>query len=237
MTNTSLNQAVYRLLELARIKIKDTDSVSKRIVVDWLQSNRAKLLKQKFNKAFIDIDDHLVQRLGSTGVSLEKVSSSLVTGVTTGDYMLRTTIDIPRTIERKGGVGTFTRIGPADQLSTRFKVISYQQALSAGNGHFNYHTPYAFVLGDRVYINSKSGSHLSLNYLDIRGVFQDAVAAALISDATWDYDDDYPINKSIMDDLEGMVIEGKFKLLFAAPGDKTDDGQENLEGNVAVQKR
>ena len=223
---TSLNQLVYELIELRRAYIKATDPLSKRMVVDWIQSTRAMLLKQKFDKPFSSIDDHYVQSLGA--VSLEKVLSNEISPeVNDYVYMYRTTIDIPRTIESKSGIGTFTRIGPADRLSVKYKIVTYDDALDRGNGKFNHNTIYAFVLGDRVYITSKSGAHLTTNYLDIRGVFQDPIQAARIATPTWDYDDDYPINKEIIDQMKGLIIQGKFGLTLVQAGDKRDDLVDN----------
>jgi len=223
---TSLNQLVYELIELRRAYIKATDPLSKRMVVDWVQSTRARLLKQKFDKPFRDIDDHYIQSLGA--VALEKVLSNEISPeVNDYVYMYRTAIDIPRTIESNSGIGTFTRIGPADRLSTKYKVVTYDDALDRGNGKFNRNTVYAFVLGDRIYITSKSGAHFTTKYLDIRGVFQDPIQAARVADPSWDYDDDYPINKEIVDQMKLLIIQGKFGLTLIQPGDKRDDLVDN----------
>jgi hypothetical protein len=235
MDSTTLNSLIFELLELRRAYIKSTDPISKRLVINWIQSQRSRLLKQKFDQMFSSIDDHYVQSLGA--ISVEKVLSNEISPtVTDYNYMYRTSIDIPRTIESKTGIGTFTRIGPADRLSTKFKVVTYDDALDRGNGKFNHNAIYAFVLGERVYLTSKSGSHLTIKYIDIRGVFQDPIQAALIKDATWDYDDDYPINKEIIDQLKVLIINEKFGLTLIQAGDKTDNLTDNPEGNVLNQK-
>jgi hypothetical protein len=235
MDSTTLNSLVFELLELRRAYIKSTDTIDKRLVINWIQSQRTRLLKQKFDKMFSSIDDHYVQSLGVVG--LEKVLSNEISPtVTDYTYMYRTTIDIPRTIESVTGIGTFTRIGPADRLSTKYKIVTYDDALDRGNGKFNHNTIYAFVLGDRICLTSKSGLHFTVKYLDIRGVFQDPIQAALIKDATWDYDDDYPINKEIVDQLKALIINEKFGLTLVQSGDKTDNLADNPEGNVLAQK-
>ena len=234
--NTSLNELAYELLELRRAYIKETDPIDIRLVFDCIQSQRARLLKQKFDHPFASIDDHYVQSLGA--IELEKtLSNELSPEVNDYNYMYRTSVDIPRTIESKEGIGTFTRIGPADRLSTKFKVVTYDDALYRGNGKFNHNTIYAFILGDRVYITSKSGAHLTVKYLDIRGVFQDAIQAARIKNANWTYNDDYPINKEIVDQLKVLIINEKFGLTLVQAGDKTDNREDNPEGGTASQKR
>ena len=239
MKNTSLNELVYELLELRRAYIKDTDPLDRRLVIDWIQSQRARLLKEKFDKPFASIDEHYVQGLSplaGTGIPMEKTLSNEL-GLKNYDYMWRTSIDIPRTIESKDGTGCFTRIGPADRLSDHFQITSYKHALSLGYGKFNYNTIYAFVLGDRVYLTSNGGLHFAVKYLDIRGVFQDPIAAARIVDPTWDYNDDYPINKEIIDQLKVLIVNEKFQLTLFQAHDKIDDQDDNPEGNSSVSAR
>lgn len=235
MKTVSLNELVYELLELRRGHVKDTDPIDRRLVIDWIQSQRSRLLEQKFNRSgFSIIDDHYVQDLGS--VTMEKTLSN-ITGITTYDYMWRTAIDIPRTIESKDGTGTFTRIGPSDRLSDHYQVVPYKQGIVMGYGKFNKNAIYAFVVGDRVYLYSNGGLHFSVKYLDIRGVFQDPITAARIKDPTWDYNDDYPINKEIVDQLKVLIVNEKFSVNLFQAEDKIDDQDDNPEGNANVQTR
>jgi len=231
---TTLNELVFELMELRRAFIKDTDPLSKRIVIDWVQSQRARLLKQKFDKPFSSIDDNYVQSLGA--IEMEKVSSNELS-IVDYTYMYRTAEDIPLTIESLSGNGTFTRIGPADRLAEHYTIKPYKEAIASGYGKFNTNAIYAFVLGPRVYLTSKSGIHLGVKYLDIRGVFQNPIIAARVSDATWDYNDNYPINKEIIDQLKVLIINEKFGLTLVQPEDKTDNKEDNPESNANVQKR
>lgn len=236
MKTVSLNELVYELLELRRSYLKETDPIPNRLVIDWIQSQRARLLEQKGKKPMITIDDHFVQDLGS--VSMEKYLSNIVDPqIQNYDYMYRTSIDIPRTIESADGYGMFTRIGPADRLSDHYQITSYNKALALGYGKFNYNMIYAFVLGDRVYLHSNSGIHFTIKYLDIRGVFQDPIAAALIKDPTWTYNDDYPINKEMIDQLKVLIIKEKFGLTLIQADDKRDNKEDDPEGANDIQKR
>ena len=162
MATTTLNQLVYELLEQRRGDLKDTDPVTVRLVIDWIQSRRAQLLKRQFAKPMRIVDNHLVQDLGV--ITMEKVESNDVSPtVSTGEYMYRSTITIPPTIDSNDGAGTFTRIGPALKLQHGFKVLSYDKALHWGNGKFNRHKTCAFILGDYLYTHSKSGFHFNNN--------------------------------------------------------------------------
>jgi hypothetical protein len=228
---TTLNQLIFRLWEMRRSFIKETDPIDKRLIIDWVQTTRARLLEQKFKQSFSSIDDGYVQALGPIG--LEKVvSNELDPVIDDFTYLYRTNIVIPLTIASPEGAGTFTRIGSADRTGDHFQVTTYKKALAYGSGKFNRDEVYAFPLGDRVYVTSKSGKHLTLRFLDIRGVFQDPIQAAKIKDPNWTYDDIYPVNKELVDQLEQLVISTKFGLTLQQQQDKTDDRADNPEGGV-----
>jgi len=235
MKTTSLNELIYELLELRRSYLKETDPIPNRLVVDWIQSQRARLLDQKGKKPMASIDDHFVQDLGA--VPMEKYLSNIVDPqVDNYDFMYRTSIDIPRTIESYDGVGLFSRIGPVDRLSDYYQLTTHNKALMLGYGKFNYNSIYAYVLGDRVYLQSNSGLHFTVKYLDIRGVFQDPIAAALIKNPDWTYNDDYPINKEMIDQLKVLIIKEKFGLTLFQADDKKDNKDDDPEGSSDIQK-
>ena len=224
MVNTSLNQLAYELWELRRAHLKNTDPLYIRLIVDWILSAGAVILKQKFDQPFVHIDDHYVQDLGS--IEMEKELSN-ISAISNYDYLWRTSIEIPRTIESKNGAGTFTRIGPSDRLSDHYQVTTYTKALSLGYGKFNHNTIYAFVMNDRVYLTSNGGLHFTVKYLNIRGVFQNPILAARIADPNWTYDDDYPINKEVIDQMKKLIVSEKFGLTLVQAHDKTDDREDN----------
>jgi len=236
MVTTSLNQLVYELLENRRGDLKDTDPVTVRLVVDWIQSRRSQFLKRQFGKPMRSIDNNLIQDLGV--ITMGKVESNdLSPVVSTGEYMWRSTIEIPPTIDSDDGTGTFTRIGPATKLHSDYKILPYEKALSYGYGKFNRHAICAFVLGNYIYLTSRSGFHFNHQYINVRGVFQDPIAAARILDSTWDYDDDYPINKTLIDDLKAAIVKEKFPTTLVQPEDNTDDAADNIEtANAKLQK-
>lgn len=237
MKTVSLNELIYELLELRRSYLKETDPIPKRLVVDWIQSQRARLIDQKYKKTMPSFDDHLIQDLGNA-IPMEKYLSNTVNPqVNNYDYLYRTSIEIPRVIESFDGVGLFSRIGPADRLSDPFQLTTYNKALMLGYGKFNYNAIYAFVLGDRICLHSNSGIHFTIKYIDVRGIFQDPIAAALIKDPNWTYDDDYPINKEMVDQLKVLIIKEKFGLTLAQPDDKKDNKDDDPEGSHELQKR
>lgn len=236
MVTTSLNKLVFELLEQRRAQLKNTDSLDRRLVIDWIETQRSRLLRESFKKPFRGIDDNLVQDLGAD-IELEQVSSNELS-IVDYKYLLRTKEEIPVAIDRYGGIGTYTRIGPPDKSLPAYQVIPYSRSHFSGNGHFDRNAIYAFRMGDYIYLTSKSGYHLSQQYIHIRGVFQDAIAAAKFTDSTWTYDDNYPINKSMVDMLKTLIVKEKFQLTLIQPEDKIDDQEDKItpEGRTRKQQ-
>lgn len=235
MAATTVNKLVYELLELRRATITDTDTLTFRMVLDWINTQRARLVKQQYiDKGFHNIDDTLIQDLGT--IALEQVYSNDLS-IDDDNPMLRTAVDIPVAIESRTGYSALTRVGPPDKLSINYQVIKYDRGIVAGNGHFSGNSIFAFPYGGKIYLTSKSGYHLTQTYVNIRGVFQNPIEAALLGDATWTYDDQYPMNQSMVDQLKILIIKEKFGLAMLQPQDKTDDDLDNPTNNADVQKR
>jgi hypothetical protein len=219
MANITLNELAYRIMGLYRASHKDTDNLSIRLVKDWIHSTRAMLLKQRLDKPFAYIDDNLIQTI--TPVSLEDIDSSTFSEESSERKMLRTTIDIPPTINRRGQIECFTRIGPIDRLERKYKVVSHEHALVAGSGKFNRKEIYAFRIGERIYLISKD-----LNpeeKLDIRGVFQNPTQIPGFSD-----DGPYPINRELIDTMEEMIVKTKFPTTLVGYADTKADEADNI---------
>jgi len=225
--NISLNQLAYRLIGLYRAQYKNTDSLSVRLVKDWIHSTRAMLLKQKLDKPMAIMDENVVQDLGS--IELEPVDSSIVPGVPSDRFMMRTVIDIPPTIERRGAVGAFSRIGPADRLEHRFKVVTFETALVSGYGKFNNRDVYAFYLDGKVYVIARDlNSFKHLEYIDIRGVFQNPVEAAKIKNPSYTDDDGYPISRTLVDSMEEIITKTKLAFVMTPLVDKTANEEDDI---------
>lgn len=230
MATITLNEIAYDILGLNRAEIKDTDSLEVREVKFWVNTLRAKLLKQKFDKPMSTVDNNYVQSLGA--VQLEKVDSSIKTTLPADRFFLRTKIDIPPTIERSGHVGTFTRVGPADLKEVEYLVVSHDRAIQSGFGKFSRNFVYCFPLDNKLWFTSRNTSHLDFKYVDVRGVFQNPKEAALILDSTYTDDDNYPINMQLVDEIKMILAQKELKLKNLQFVDKTSDGEKNVEQEV-----
>lgn len=228
--NVTLNQIAYGLLEEVRSHVSDDTDIDLRQIKDMIHSVRATLLKQKFDKNLRVIDDVFTQPLGS--LEIESVDSSLHSTITSGRYMFRTVREIPSTIERRNYEGTITRVGPADQLSPKYNLVSYDRALYSGNGRFNKDIIFAFLRDNKIYLISNSGAyHKAVQYIEVRGVFQNPEQAAKFADVDGSSltfpDKAYPISRNIRTSIEDMLRQ-KLGITAQAPSDKVNDGEENV---------
>jgi hypothetical protein len=210
MENISKNKLAYDILETFRANLKNTDEIDIRSIKWWVDTTRATLLKRHFDKYFyMPIDENLVQAYapGGTAITMEIVDSSATTVLPTGRYYIRSTVAISATIERNGGLPTFTRIGPADKLSERFQVVNYDWGLLYGNGKFNHDAVCAFMLGDRLVLSSKNKqSVFGIKYVDVRGVFQNPTEVALLNNPLSTDDMAYPINAQIITEMKDIIL-------------------------------
>ena len=228
MENITLNQLAYRIMGLYRSTHKETDSLNIRMIKDWIHSARAMLLKQRLDKPFAYIDENLVQTI--TPVPIEDIDSSTLKDESSGRKIMVTAIDIPPTINRRGQVECFTRIGPIDRLSRRYKMVSQEHALVSGSGKFNRRDVYAFRLGSRIAIKAKDIN--PKEKLDIKGVFQNPTQIPDFSD-----DGPYPINRELIEAMEDIIVKSKFPTTLIGYADTKADEADNIVHTTERRKR
>lgn len=233
MENVTLNEIAYSIFETVRGQIADDDNISIEQIKDLVHSTRARLLKQKFDKNIRVIEDTYTQSLGA--LEIEAVDSSAHSTIKSGRYMYRTVLEVPATISRTNYEGTFTRIGPADELGVEYNLVSYNRALHSGNGRFNKDTIFCFLRDNRIYLISNSGAyHKGVQFIDVIGVFENPTQVAKFKDSNGDslYSDDkrYPISRTLRDDIENVILKEKFGIKATALSDKINDGTHQING-------
>jgi len=232
MASITLNEAAYDVFEFYSQNVKDTDNVDIRQIKFWVNTMRAKLLKQKFDKySMLPIDEAYIQTLapGGNPVALQMIDSSIYTTLPSNNYFAETTISIPKTIERNAYNHTFVRIGPADKLRINYTIVPYDQALFSGNGKFNHDTVFAVVYGDKILLMSKNFQSISgIQGLNIRGVFSNPVEVSTLNSSTYTDDDEYPINLNLISDMKEMILSREFRLDYKPPIDPSPANPQTL---------
>lgn len=231
MENVTLNQIAYSIFENVRGHISDDDDISLDQIKDMVHTTRARLLKQMFDRNPRVIDNSFTQSLGA--LEIEPVDSSVHSSIRSGRFVYRTKLEIPSTIPRKNYEGTFIRIGPADQLSIDYNLVSYHRALYSGNGRFNKDIVFCFLKDNKIHIISNSGLyHKGIQFIDVIGVFENPSQVAKFKDSNNDslYSDDarYPITRALKDDIENLILKEKFAIQIKAPSDNLNDGTHQI---------
>lgn len=223
----SLNELVYSIIELYRPNHVVTDSLDERLVAKWIQSTRAKLIKQRMDTPMRLIDEKNVQDLGN--VKMIPVPSATFLGFTSDKYILLSEKEIPWPIHHKLGP-LFTRVGPADKLNRKFNVVSHEKALVSGNGKFNSNEVYAFQWGNNIGLISTSNIHKQIEYINVRGIFENPIAAWEFAnlDETYNWDLEYPISESLINDMKNIVVQDNFQMVMVPVDDKQPNSIDNI---------
>ena len=224
----TLNELAYRILENYRANIKNSDPMDIRLIKSWARTTRNLLLKQRLSSSMAELSDSISQSLGE--IEIEHIDSSIVPALPSSCSLFRSTITIPRTIERKNIGHSFRRIGPADRLTEKYDVLSLENALRSGHGRFNKDDIVSFILDDRIYLYTRGNLVFMPQYIDVVGVFENPITAGKINDPLYNDDSLYPISESLVEELESIVSKGNFRLTINQAEDKTEDNQHNPEG-------
>ncbi len=223
----TLNELVYRIIGLYRAKHKNTDNLSTRLVESWIQSTRALIVRQRLDKEIFTIEESYVQDLGAQ--ELEEIDSSIFAAIPSGRIMKRTKNPIPQPVTIGKGIPGFLRVGPADRMESHFKLVSYEAALVSGYGKFNSKDIYCFYMGKHLYFISKDWNYFrQLDYVDVRGIFQDPVEAG------YQPDEDYPVSNAIVEMMEDHIVKNRLPMVISGLADETANERDdivNLSGN------
>ena len=228
MTN-SLTELVYSIIELYRPNHVVTDSLDERLVAKWIQSTRVKLIKQRMDIPMRIVNEKNVQSLGN--VKMIPVESNSILDAPFNKYMLLSEREIPWEIHNKLGP-LYTRVGSADNLNRRFKVVTHEQALVSGNGKFNTNEVYAFQWGNRIGLISSSNIHKQIEYITVKGVFENPLDVhKFVNNGGEDedyWDLEYPIAESLVNDMKNIVVQDNFNMVMVPIDDKNPNSIDNI---------
>jgi hypothetical protein len=229
--NLTLDSLAFDLwLTVRNGKISDDDDLDIRQIKFWIKNNRAVWIKNELNKGR-PVSQKFIQDVNDGCVELERVDVSTCPLVNVGQTLLRTTIDIPNTIER-GNIPMITRVGPATVNSGSYFFIPYERVPYVSQGHFNSNAIYAFWLDNRIYLVSGTSN---LNYsgmkkCNIRGVFADPEAVPGY-DATLDY----PITEHLWVYMKDIILKSDVTMFLSTLSDEINDSSaapaETQEGH------
>jgi len=226
-------QLIYDVHEdLSSYQVTDDTDIDDRQIIYKYNNQRALWLRNEYNKKGRTIDPFVVQSLGC--VDLEVADSAECPELPVGCSLLRTTCEIPKTVEFHNRTG-ITKVGAIDKLDYFFSFVSYQQAIFAGNGKFNGKSIFAFINNNRMYFKFNNIEARLLRKVNIMGVFEDptAVAEFCNEDGTscFSMDDEYPLSTWMVPYIHEEVLR-QFTRGMKMPEDNANDAKSNEDQNV-----
>jgi len=227
----TLNQISYDLLTIVRPHLSDDSDMDIRQIKYWINTTRALLVRQEMNKKRT-IDADLIQNICS---QLEEVGPSDCCVDEIGcDKLLRTTLEIPETIELYNKEAIL-RVAGINKLKKPFSYVDYLRIPFVGNGKFNKDNIFAFLHNKRMYIYSPGNpEYRFLEKISIRGVFEDPEAAGkfnqCVGEPCYTDESNYPIKEWMIPMLKEMIL--KSNLMIQAQAEQSGDESNNSSSDI-----
>jgi len=230
MVVISLNNIIYDLLNIIRgAKITDNEPISPYQIENWVHQYRSLYIKRDIDNKKYPNPDYIQSIECVKLVKQNKAGNTSL--VQSEDILYRTDIKIPKGIDfnRKSGI---TFIGDLEgnriQLSPEARV-KYQEYKK-----FTGESPLAYIRDQYVYIHNPKG----LEYISIRGIFENPVDAATIINPytnlpSFDYDSPYPIPLDKVYAIKQDILKNELGIQWNAPSDDVnDDSHINLDSDI-----
>lgn len=225
----TFNEIVYAVYNKIKTVASDDDTLSLDEVKFEVINARAQFIRNELNKNRT-VDPSIVQSLGC--MELEISDTSACCTVPTGCSILRTKLEVPKTIELHHTTG-IEYVGPIGVAQAEFSYITEDQARYSGNGKYNKKHIYAFLNTDnKVYIFSKDLTYTKyLKYINIKGIFEDPRDVSVFNDcSTGDtcFSDDsrFPMSSYMISAIEADLL-ARFAPGLTLPVDESNDATYN----------
>lgn len=217
--STTLAKLRYNLLNLkSGGRDSDDDWLSPRQVDYIISYTRSILIRRDYEKKRF-VDPNLIQDLGC--VEMELIDSAECCDVESGCQLLRSVLPIPNFIQvHNGNLATY--VGLVDK-KTNIDLIPIARSRWINNNKYTKGLRRAYFLGQYLYvINDKM-----LEYVNVRGVFDDPVEAAKFNHCTGEPcftdDSDYPVSAWMIGAMTSMILSGEVKESLIVPKDTQND--------------
>ena len=109
----------------------------------------------------------------------------------------------------------------------------------SGNGKFNSNDIYTYIDGNRLCFISKSGIHLGLSYVNVKGVFANPIEAyEFVNGAdsySWDYE--YPVSEDIVRDMLDLIVKDNFRFIMTPLQDPANNATDDLSNLPNASKK
>jgi hypothetical protein len=229
----TLNSIVLDLLNIVRAaNISRSELISPRQVEMWVHQYRSLLIKRDLDKGRMVNPDY-VQEI--PGLELEVVDRTKGMDLPSGLYLLRTKLELPKTIDLNYRSG-FTYIGTVDGREIQFvpeSRVRWQQYKKYTNKE-----ELAFLRSKHMYLVYPS----PIQYLSIRGIFEVPTEVGNFTNDHADYtyanwDTPYPISENMLPELKAMILKAELGMTVQAESDLSNDAANLQQPNQVEAKQ
>ena len=225
----TLKEISYNILNLYRGgRSSNNEHISLRQIEFNVKYYRAMLLRRDFAKNGM-VSRHSEQSLGC--IELEKVNASQCCSLPIECDVVRTVVDIPRTV-RYNFTDAITHVADPSGIIT-IPTVDVLTVQFLPYDRFTKNTRKAYMIEDRMYIYNPGG----MDTINIRGVFEDPEEIALFDCEGSDcYDDesDFPLPMDLVQAITDGLVKGTFMMIIQTPSDTENDTLQ--AGHTIVQQ-
>jgi hypothetical protein len=214
----TLKEISYNILNLYRGgRSSNNEHISLRQIEFNVKHYRAMLLRRDFARNGL-VSRHVEQDLGC--IELEKVNASKCCKLPIECDVVRTVVDIPRTV-RFNFTDAITHVSDPSGLIT-IPVVDALTVQFLPYDRFTKNTRKAYMIEDKLYIYNPGG----MDTINIRGVFEDPeVVAKFECNGGNCYDDqsDFPMPLDMVQAITDGLVKGTFMMIAQTVSDTEND--------------
>jgi hypothetical protein len=228
----TLNSIVMDLLNIVRsANISRSELISPRQIEMWVHQYRSILIKQDLDKGRMANPDY-IQELPA--LELEVVDETKGADLASGQYLLRTKLELPKTIDLNYRSG-FMFVGTIDGREIQFVPegrVRWQQYKKYTSGD-----NLAFLRSKRMYLVYPT----PIKYLTIRGIFEVPTEVGNFTNTHADYtyadwNSPYPISQNMIPVLKSMILKQELGMTVQAQSDTSNDATNKQAPNSEQQQ-
>lgn len=225
----TFSKLIFDTLELLRANkiVDDTNLAERQIMFHWA-SQRALWIRNEYNKPGRSIDPEVEQDLNC--LELIEVDAAECCEVELGCIVMRTKHKIPSLLELHDKVG-ITRVGPPNKFKLPFSFTSINKAIYSLSNKYSKNQVYAVLLNGYIYLLSNNHTLLLLDYINVRGVFEDPMDLQAFKcengNNCFSLDDRYPIKSWMIPYIREQVLN-QLGVALKIGKDDSNDAQEKI---------
>lgn len=218
------------LLSIRRLNVPNANKIDKRLLVQWINNQRALWLTNEINKGR-EFMNNEVQTLKSVAMKPD-ADSSFFTTTPRGYTILKSELPLPRVIQFQVRDGVVS-VRPRNKQFQRFNYVAREQAPYSGNGKYNRGMIYFFKIDDYLYAKYAT-DNLNVNIptdVMLEGIFENPLEVDDFNntvDNIWNGIDEYPISMKFVEYLKSAIITANFAQMLAVPSDNTNNDEDDI---------